>query len=198
MSITNETVARKAIAECEKFREFTDNLINKDYCYNDMQRHANQLESTLKEIKYCLYEVINHQKRDIEFDLKEMNAKLAKNNAKIEQALSAYHAKLDGFKAAMDEHREDFIKMFDELRMDNQNGDLLDEDFKYCSYITDEAFCDLAIAKNRFGKTNAVIMQHHYEIQGIIKELEGKVEGLVIEFKLCIIPLFFKELNSFV
>ena len=189
MSITNETVARKAIAECEKFREFTDNLINKDYCYNDMQRHANQLESALKEFKYCLYEVINHQKHEIEFDLKEMNAKLAKNNAKIEQVLSAYHAKLDGFKAARDEHREDFIKMFDELRMDNQNGDLLDEDFKYCSYITDEAFCDLAIA---------VIMQHHYEIQGIMKELEGKTEGLVIEFKLCIIPLFFKELNSFV
>ena len=197
MSMTNETVARKAIAECAKFREFTENLINKDCCYNDMQRHANQLESALKEFKYCLYEVINNKKREIDFDLKAMNAKLAKNNAKIEQILSAYHAKLDGFKAARDEHREDFIKMFDRLRMDNQNGDLLDEDLKYRSYITEEAFCDLAIAKNRFGKTNAVIMQNHYEIQNLIKELEGKVDGIVIEYKLCSVPLFFKELNSF-
>ena len=198
MSILHETVARKSVTECEKFREYTNNLINKDYCYNDMQRYSNQLESAMKDFKFCLHDIISKKNRGIALNIAEINNKLSTQNSKIEQILEKYHTKLDGFKAARDEHREDFIRMFDKLSDENRNGDLLDEEFKYCSYITDEAFCELAIAKNHYGKTNAVILQNHYEIQNLIKELEGTVDGIVIEYKLCSVPLFFKELNSFI
>ena len=191
MSVLHTTVANKHIAKCKQFREFTINLINKNNCYNEMQKYSIQLNESLKDYKYCLLECKNMKSTDVE----TLNKKLAKHDEKIEKILSVYNTKIEGFKESRKAHREDFVKMFDEMVYERNLGDLEEADFQYCSSIVDEAMAELAIAKNKYEKTNAQIMQSHFEIEKMIKGLENK--DIVIEYKLCRIPLFFKELKSF-
>ena len=191
MSVLHETVAHKYIQECKQFKEYTNNLIKKNNCYNEMQRYSNQLNEAMKEFKYCLVEVLN---RNL-IDITTINKRLEKHVEKIEKILTIYRGKIDGFKKARKEHSGDFVKLYDELMFSCKDEDLLEEDFQYCSFMLDEAMCELAIAKNKYDKVNAEIMQKHIEIKNIMKELENR-SGLVIEYKLCSVPMFFKELKT--
>ena len=194
MSKLHETVAHKNITQCVKFREYTKCMIDKNFCYNNMQKYSNQLEEALKEFKYHLQDILSKKKRGVALDIVFINKKNDLCQSKIEQLLEKYESKIAGFKKAKAEHRDSFTEMFNEITSDHRSGDLLEDDLQYCTHIIDEAFADLGVAKNKYEQTNSKIMQLDYEIKKTIKEVYENIDGISIKYKSCQIPLFLKKL----